>query len=117
MRSSINSSLSSPLLSRLGIQKPDETSSKASKDEQLEEVEEQKRQKVLRSKQFRDVLWNISDRAGFLVESKLSRILEPYSEKDKCIVRIENIFTVKITCSNRFKKDIDKFHTIIGAYF
>uniref|UniRef100_A0A1A9UYE0 Dynein regulatory complex protein 1 C-terminal domain-containing protein n=1 Tax=Glossina austeni TaxID=7395 RepID=A0A1A9UYE0_GLOAU len=39
-----------------------------------------------------DILKKISDRAGFLVESKLFEILKPYTDEDKCLVRIENIF-------------------------
>ncbi|XP_011211233.2 dynein regulatory complex protein 1 homolog [Bactrocera dorsalis] len=40
----------------------------------------------------RNILRKIADRAGFLIEEKLLKILEPYSENEKCIVRLDNIF-------------------------
>ncbi|XP_011186775.1 dynein regulatory complex protein 1 homolog [Zeugodacus cucurbitae] len=40
----------------------------------------------------RNILRKIADRAGFLVEEKLLKILRPYSENEKCIVRLDNIF-------------------------
>ncbi|XP_053959751.1 dynein regulatory complex protein 1 homolog [Anastrepha ludens] len=40
----------------------------------------------------RNILRKIADRAGFLIEEKLFKILEPYTEDDKCIVRLHNIF-------------------------
>ncbi|XP_017491711.1 PREDICTED: dynein regulatory complex protein 1 homolog [Rhagoletis zephyria] len=40
----------------------------------------------------RNILRKIADRAGFLIEEKLFKILEPYSENDKFIVRLDNIF-------------------------
>lgn len=40
----------------------------------------------------RNILRKIADRAGFLIEHKLLKILEPYSENEKCIVRLDNIF-------------------------
>ncbi|XP_067625291.1 dynein regulatory complex protein 1 homolog [Eurosta solidaginis] len=41
---------------------------------------------------LRNILRKIADRAGFLIEEKLFRILEPYSENEQCIVRLDNVF-------------------------
>ncbi|XP_065369738.1 dynein regulatory complex protein 1 homolog [Calliphora vicina] len=44
-------------------------------------------------KQLHDILHKISDRAGFLVEERLLQILKPYTDDEKCLVRIESIFS------------------------
>ncbi|KAI8123791.1 putative dynein regulatory complex protein 1 [Lucilia cuprina] len=44
-------------------------------------------------KQLHDILHKISDRAGFLVEERLLEILKPYTDNEKCLVRIESIFS------------------------
>ncbi|KAH8296741.1 hypothetical protein KR054_010664 [Drosophila jambulina] len=41
---------------------------------------------------MRNLMRKLSDRGGFLIEERLLKILEPYSEEDKCLVRIDNIF-------------------------
>ncbi|EDV34413.1 uncharacterized protein Dana_GF21304 [Drosophila ananassae] len=41
---------------------------------------------------MRNLIRKLSDRGGFLIEERLLKILEPYSEEDKCLVRIDNIF-------------------------
>ncbi|XP_017035355.1 dynein regulatory complex protein 1 homolog [Drosophila kikkawai] len=41
---------------------------------------------------MRTLIRQLSDRGGFLIEERLLEILEPYSEEDKCLVRIDNIF-------------------------
>ncbi|KAI9583625.1 hypothetical protein GQX74_005373 [Glossina fuscipes] len=50
------------------------------------------KKKKMNYNHLHDILKKISDRAGFLVESKLFEILKPYTDEDKCLVRIENIF-------------------------
>uniref|UniRef100_A0A1I8Q8N7 Dynein regulatory complex protein 1 n=1 Tax=Stomoxys calcitrans TaxID=35570 RepID=A0A1I8Q8N7_STOCA len=44
-------------------------------------------------RQLNDILQKISDKAGFLVEERLLQILKPYTDEEKCLVRIENIFS------------------------
>ncbi|KAH8306516.1 hypothetical protein KR018_005886 [Drosophila ironensis] len=41
---------------------------------------------------MRNLIRKLADRGGFLIEERLLKILEPYSEEDKCLVRIDNIF-------------------------
>ncbi|KAH8305545.1 hypothetical protein KR059_000353 [Drosophila kikkawai] len=41
---------------------------------------------------MRNLMRKLSDRGGFLIEERLLKILEPYSEEDNCLVRIDNIF-------------------------
>lgn len=41
---------------------------------------------------MRNLIRKLSDRGGFLIEERLLKILEPYSEEEKCLVRIDNIF-------------------------
>lgn len=50
--------------------------------------------KTANQKQLHDILHKISDRAGFLVEERLLDILKPYTDDEKCLVRIESIFSV-----------------------
>lgn len=49
-----------------------------------------------KQKQLHDILHKISDRAGFLVEARLLDILKPYTDNEKCLVRIESIFSVSL---------------------
>ncbi|XP_030373509.1 dynein regulatory complex protein 1 homolog [Scaptodrosophila lebanonensis] len=39
-----------------------------------------------------NLMRKLADRGGFLIEERLIKILEPYSEEDQCLVRIDNIF-------------------------
>ncbi|XP_061391826.1 dynein regulatory complex protein 1 homolog [Musca vetustissima] len=48
--------------------------------------------KQVNQRQLQDILQKISDRAGFLIEERLLEILKPYTDEEKCLVRIENIF-------------------------
>ncbi|BFG00873.1 dynein regulatory complex protein 1 homolog [Drosophila madeirensis] len=41
---------------------------------------------------MRTLVRKLADRGGFLIEQRLIKILEPYSEEDKCLVRLDNIF-------------------------
>uniref|UniRef100_A0A1I8MDG8 Dynein regulatory complex protein 1 C-terminal domain-containing protein n=1 Tax=Musca domestica TaxID=7370 RepID=A0A1I8MDG8_MUSDO len=49
--------------------------------------------KKVNQRQLNDILQKISDRAGFLIEERLFEILKPYTDEEKCLVRIENIFS------------------------
>lgn len=48
-------------------------------------------------KQLRNILCKISDRGGFLIEDKLLEILAPYTDEEQCVVKIENIFSVRFS--------------------
>ncbi|XP_004536331.1 dynein regulatory complex protein 1 homolog [Ceratitis capitata] len=49
-------------------------------------------EEILERGLVRNILRKIADRAGFLIEEKLFKILEPYSEAEKTVVRLDNIF-------------------------
>ncbi|XP_055836949.1 dynein regulatory complex protein 1 homolog [Episyrphus balteatus] len=49
-------------------------------------------QQVAEIRLLRCILKKISDRAGFLIEDKLLKILEPYTDEEKRLVRLDNIF-------------------------
>ncbi|XP_055377885.1 dynein regulatory complex protein 1 homolog [Condylostylus longicornis] len=42
---------------------------------------------------LRNILFKIADRAGFLCEERLLEVLEPYTENQKTLVRIDNILS------------------------
>ncbi|XP_073846859.1 dynein regulatory complex protein 1 homolog [Musca autumnalis] len=66
--------------------------------------------KKVNQRQLNDILQKISDRAGFLIEERLLEILKPYTDEEKCLVRIENIFSaLHIT-------DIDVVNSLV-SYF
>lgn len=62
--------------------------------------------KKINQRQLNDILQKISDRAGFLVEERLLQILKPYTDEDKCLVRIENIFSVSTPMNHESKEII-----------
>lgn len=45
-------------------------------------------------RQLHGILHKISERASFLVEDRLLQILDSYTDEEKCLVKIENIFSV-----------------------
>lgn len=45
-------------------------------------------------KLVRKILKQISDKTGFFLEDRLKEILEPYTEDDKTLVKLDNVFSV-----------------------
>lgn len=46
-------------------------------------------------KLMRKVLRQVSDKTGFFLEERLQEILKPYTEEDKTLVRLDNVFSVR----------------------
>ncbi|CAD7088159.1 unnamed protein product, partial [Hermetia illucens] len=49
-------------------------------------------QKLAHSRLMRNILKKIADRGGFLLEDKLLTILQPYTEDQQSLVKVDNIF-------------------------
>ncbi|KAH8373587.1 hypothetical protein KR200_007258 [Drosophila serrata] len=62
---------------------------------------------------MRTLIRQLSDRGGFLIEDRLLEILEPYSEEDKCLVRIDNIFAA---LQIRHLRDVQKLTSVFLPY-
>ncbi|KAH8245611.1 hypothetical protein KR032_012498 [Drosophila birchii] len=62
---------------------------------------------------MRTLIRQLSDRGGFLIEERLLEILEPYSEADKCLVRIDNIFAA---LRIRHLRDVQKLTSVFLPY-
>lgn len=45
-------------------------------------------------KLMRKILKQVSDKTGFFLEERLQEVLKPYSENDKTLVRLDNVFSV-----------------------
>ncbi|CAG2060659.1 unnamed protein product, partial [Timema podura] len=45
---------------------------------------------------LRQILQKIADNSGFLVEERLKELLAPYSERERTLIRIDNVFSGKI---------------------
>ncbi|KAH8419817.1 hypothetical protein KR009_002872 [Drosophila setifemur] len=60
---------------------------------------------------MRNLVRKLSDRGGFLIEERLLKILEPFSEEDKCLVRIDNIFAALRIRHLRDVKELTKAFT------
>ncbi|EDV46823.1 dynein regulatory complex protein 1 homolog [Drosophila erecta] len=62
---------------------------------------------------MRNLIRKLSDRGGFLIEERLLKILEPYSEEDKCLVRIDNIFAA---LRIRHLRDVEELTEVFMPY-
>lgn len=54
---------------------------------------------LARRRLFKLVLQRVADSAGFLVEEKLKDLLAPYSESQRTIICLDNVFNVSILIS------------------
>jgi dynein regulatry complex protein 1 len=64
--------------------------------ENLFEDVKQERAKQFHEKKFlQHILYTIADKAEFLVENKLLDLIEPYSDEQKALVRLDNVFSVR----------------------
>lgn len=57
-------------------------------------------QKLAHSRLMRNILKKIADRGGFLLEDKLLTILQPYTEDQQSLVKVDNIFNVNNMSTN-----------------
>lgn len=53
---------------------------------------EQKKE-AARENLLRQVMRQISDRAGFILEDRLQKILEPFLETEKTMIKMDNVFS------------------------
>lgn len=60
-------------------------------------VDQPLQETVARRKLIRHILKQIADKTGFLLESNLKQVLEPYCEDKSMLVKLDNVFAVSVT--------------------
>jgi dynein regulatry complex protein 1 len=79
----------------------------------FEAVKEERSQQVQDKKFLQHILFTIADKAEFLVENQLLDLIEPYSEEQKTLVRLDSVFQV-LGVQN--PNDVDALHEFFLPY-
>lgn len=54
------------------------------------------REMLANTRVMRMILRNVAEESGFIVDEDLQKILAPYMQEQRTVIKIDNIFNVKI---------------------